>query len=240
MSLLEDELPQRLSWAQEGAELFFAHLDKLDDASFARDTALPGWTIAHLVAHVGYNARALSRLVAWARTGVETPMYTSTEARNEEIERGATLPAAELRALVRETDAQLRAELAELTAEAWLAEVVTAQGRPVPAAEIPWMRTREVWVHAVDLGTGADFDRFPDTLLDALMTDITGMWQRRQQPPAVRIMPTDRDRSWEVPLAGERQIEVTGTAAALTRWGTGRGTRGVTSAEPMPTPGKWL
>ena len=35
------------------------------------------------------------------------------------------------------------------------AEVVTAQGRTVPATEIPWLRAREVYVHVVDLGVHA-------------------------------------------------------------------------------------
>lgn len=238
MSLLDDELPQRLAWAQDGAELFFTHLDKLADGAFARETALAGWTFAHVVGHLGYNARALSRLVRWASTGVETPMYRSSEARDEEIEQGATLSATELRAFAKDADAQLRSDLAGMTTQSWLAKVVTAQGRPVPAAEIPWMRAREVWVHAVDLGTGVEFEQFPPALLDKLLSDITGMWQRREQPPAVRLVPTDRDRTWEVSLPDADQAEITGTAAALVRWGTGRGTAGVN--ESAPVPGRWL
>lgn len=238
--LLDHELPRRLAWVQRGAELFFEHLDTIDDAEFSRETALQGWTYAHLVGHLGYNARALSRLLQWARTGVKTPMYASTEARNQEIESAAELSARELRTLARESDAQLRADLAGLSRDAWLTEVVTAQGRPVPAAEIPWMRTREVWVHAVDLRNGVTFEQFPGALLDELLSDITGMWQRREQPPAVRLLPTDRDRSWEVSLPGREQIELSGTAAALVGWGTGRGRAGVSSSTEVPVPGRWL
>ena len=39
----------------------------------------PGWSRRHVVAHVGYNARALTRLVEWAKTGIETPMYASAD-----------------------------------------------------------------------------------------------------------------------------------------------------------------
>ena len=64
--------------------------------------------------------------------------------------------------------------MASLTDEQWEAEVVTAQGRTVPASETPWMRAREVMVHAVDLGTGIGFDDLPDGFLVALCDDIVG------------------------------------------------------------------
>ncbi|TGZ12556.1 hypothetical protein DV517_66400 [Streptomyces sp. S816] len=44
--------------------------------------------------------------------------------------------------------------LDRLTEEHWRHEAVTAQGRTVPATELPWMRAREVCVHAVDRSTG--------------------------------------------------------------------------------------
>ena len=242
MNSAEHTVPERLTWARQGADLFFTHLDRLDDADFGRETALAGWTFAHLVGHLGYNAVALGRLVQWARTGVETPMYASTGARDAEIEHGATLPADELRVLARQSDETLVRELETMPETAWSTQVVTAQGRPVAATEIPWMRCREVWVHAVDLGTGADFSVFPAPLLDALLTDVTGMWSRRQQSPSVRFVPEDRDGVWEVVLDGAAATEVTGTMAALTRFGTGRGSDGVrtTSGEPLPTLGRWL
>ena len=49
-------------------------------------TALPGWTRKHLVAHLAGNAEALLRLLHWAGTGERTPMYTSPEQRNADIE----------------------------------------------------------------------------------------------------------------------------------------------------------
>ena len=42
----------------------------------------------------------------------------------------------------------------------------------MPASEIPWLRAREVWVHAVDLGRGVEFADLPDDFLRALEEDI--------------------------------------------------------------------
>lgn len=214
-------LAQRLAWVEEGSRLFLDQLAAVPDSAFPEPGTLPGWTTAHLVAHVGYNAKALSRLVHWARTGDETPMYSSTEARNTEIEQGAQLSAGELRALARDTDEQLRTDLAELTA--WDAQVRTAQGRIVPATEIPWMRTREVWIHSVDLGTGFEFDDFPAELIDALLTDVTGLRERRDQGPALVLDASDREHGWRIELPGEEPDVVRGTAAELCRWLAGRG-----------------
>src|SRR5690625_2550856 len=71
-----------LAWARGGTAYFARKLNELTDAELFRPSLLPGWTRAALIAHVGYNARALTRLCEWARTGVETPMYASTAQRN--------------------------------------------------------------------------------------------------------------------------------------------------------------
>jgi maleylpyruvate isomerase len=52
------------------------------------------------------------------------------------------------------------------------ATVRTMQGKQVPATEIPWMRAREVMIHAVDLGAGVTFDDLPPAFLEALCADI--------------------------------------------------------------------
>jgi maleylpyruvate isomerase len=224
----------RLRWAADGGDAFHRALGTLDDAAFAAPGTLPGWTLGHLVAHVAYNAQALRRLAHWARTDERTPMYASPEARNAEIESGAALPPAELRALSRDSDAALRTDLAALPESAWAAEVVTAQGRTVPAAEVPWMRAREGWIHAVDLGASVGFGDVPAPMLDALLTEITA----RRTEPALVLAATDRDRTWAVD--GPQPVRVTGTAAALACWLTGRGASGVTAAGAVPDLGRWL
>ncbi|MFD0888844.1 maleylpyruvate isomerase family mycothiol-dependent enzyme, partial [Streptosporangium algeriense] len=132
----------------------------------------PGWTRRHLVAHLAANADAIGNLIHWARTGEETPMYSSPAERAEGIERGSLLDAGELARWFTESAAALAAAMAALPGEAWRVQVVTAQGRTVPASEIPWMRSREVMVHAVDLATGLTFADLPDGFLRELREDI--------------------------------------------------------------------
>lgn len=160
------------SWMDHSTGLFLAAVGKLSDEQFAEATALPGWSRAHVVAHVHFNAEALLRLLHWARTGERTPMYEGPQQRAAEIEDGAALPPPELRRLLHDSTERLAAALDGLPQAAWNREVVTAQGRTVPAREVVWMRTREVAIHAVDLDTGTRFSDLPDDLNTALVADV--------------------------------------------------------------------
>lgn len=159
-------------WARTGTELLLGAVADLDEAGFAAGSLLPEWTRKHLVAHVAANADALCNLVHWAATGERTPMYASPEERAAGIAKGPTLSAAELRSWLTASARKLAEGLDPLTDEQWRSEVVTAQGRTVPATELPWMRAREVCVHAVDLGTGIGFADLPVGFLAALADEI--------------------------------------------------------------------
>jgi maleylpyruvate isomerase len=161
-----------LEWVEEGTRLFLDGIYRLADANFAAPTGLAGWSRSHVIAHVHYNALALRRLARWAATGEPHPMYASRQQRNDEIESGSRLDPTSLRQLARDSAAGLDEDLADLSDESWVRDVVTAQGRTVPAAEIPWLRAREVAIHAVDLGCGLTFDDLPDDFVEALLVDV--------------------------------------------------------------------
>ena len=160
------------AWVRRGTTLLLDAVEGLDEAGFSAPSLLPGWTRKHLAAHVAANAEALGNLVHWAATGEETPMYASPEERAEGIAKGAAMPAGELRSWVTASARALDERLDRLTDEQWQREVVTAQGRTVPATELPWMRAREVCVHAVDFGTGG-FAALPAGFLTALVDEIS-------------------------------------------------------------------
>jgi maleylpyruvate isomerase len=160
-------------WATDGTTTF---LDLVDDLAttpdaWATPSLLPGWTRAHVVAHVHQNAVALGRLLTWAQTGVETPMYASHEARDRDIEESSRLGPATLRDAAHESAQALARQWNELPESAWDALVRTAQGREIPASQTLWMRTREVWIHAVDLDRGFGFQAVPGDLRAALASD---------------------------------------------------------------------
>jgi maleylpyruvate isomerase len=221
-----------LPWMREGTAHLLAVVDKLSDDEFSAPSALPEWTRAHVVGHVARNAEALSRLAAWARTGVETPMYADREQRAAEIESSAVLPPATLREDLAATAAALDEVLSVLTPAQWQAQVRSALGRAIPAAEVPWMRIREVWLHAVDLG--ATVDDLPAGVVDLLLDDVSTALSGKDGCPALLLAPTDRDRAWT--LGGPESADtVRAPAADLAGWLTGR-----VSAPERPALPRWL
>ncbi|WP_022887275.1 maleylpyruvate isomerase family mycothiol-dependent enzyme [Glaciibacter superstes] len=241
----DPEILAALLLARRGTAYFQRKLAELRDDQFDGPSLLPGWSRRHVIAHVGYNARALTRLTEWAATGVENPMYPSPDARGEEIEYGATLSPAALRNLSAHAAVHLNVEWRDLEPTSWNAEVRTAQGRIVPASETVWMRTREVWLHAVDLDNGGSVTDFPPELIDRLLTDVLGAWNRRQAAESIPnfVLRAD-DRADIRSVTGDTDdgIELLGTAAALTRWATGRGSIGVSTVgcSPVPKSPRWL
>lgn len=233
-------LGERLAWCRRGTAHFARALGGLTDDELLLPSGLVGWTRRHLVAHVAYNAAALCRLMDWARTGVETPMYASPSARNEEIESGATLNPAALRNLYDHTVARLDERWRNATEAVWAAPVRTAQGRDVAAAETVWMRTREVWVHAVDLGTGARFGDIPAVVLDGLLDDIVAKWRGSGDGGEYVLRVTGHDPLTVDPAGSDRaSVAVEGSLAAVTRWAAGRGAVGLGSAV-SGVPPQWL
>jgi maleylpyruvate isomerase len=238
-------LAEALLTARRGTAYFTRKLGELTDEQFTAPSLLPGWSRAHVIAHVGYNARALTRLLEWASTGIETPMYAGPEQRAQEIEDGATLTPAALRHLVTHSAVHLNVEWRDLPADRWTAPVRTAQGRTVPVAETAWLRTREVWLHAIDLNNGATFTDLPPEVIDRLLQDVTHSWRQREQGLNLILNPTDRPTTIPVSPANDQDaITVTGTAADLTRWATGRGRRGLTTTTTtgadIPAAPRWL
>lgn len=203
---------QSLAWAGEGTELCFEAIAGLDEARYGAPSLLYGWTRKHLVAHLAANAEAIGRLVSWASTGAENQMYSSPEQRNADIEAGAKLSGQELTAWFSRSARELAAAMEMLSATAWHAEVVTAQGRTVPATETSWMRSREVMVHAIDLSTGLSFADLPGDFRAALREDIIS---KRGAP--------------NVP-------DVRGNEADVTAYLAGRPSSGVTAPDGSPAP----
>jgi maleylpyruvate isomerase len=227
-------------WMRDGERFVAGTVHRIADADLCAPSLLPGWSRAHVVGHLARNAEALGRLAAWAHTGVETPMYRDRDQRAAEIEAASALPAEVLRRDLDRTAEDLERALDALNDQSWHAEVRSALGRTVPAAEIPWMRVREVWLHAVDLDAGACLADLPTEVIDALLDDVTASLSARDGCPAVLLEPTDRDRCWRLG-PGEGKV-ARSTATELLGWLTGRD-RDVQVTTPhggLPAVPRWL
>lgn len=142
--------------------------DQIDDAtqrllSTARVTAesdlrapslLPGWTRAHVLAHLARSADAMRNLLIGARSGVDRPAYASAEARATEIEQGAQQKAADLAADVAGSAMAFRTVARQLPDEAWQYQVQVLGSARFPAGQLLIRRLVEVELHHSDLGLG--------------------------------------------------------------------------------------
>lgn len=231
-------LPVTLAWMREGTARCRALAAELTDRQVGEACGLPGWTRGHLLTHLARNADALVNLLTWARTGVPTPAYASPAQRAADIEAGAGRGAAQLREDLAASGERLAAAIAAMRPDDWDARVESGQGRELPARQVPWLRTREVWVHAVDLATGTTVADLPGDLVDAMLDDVTTAFAARGDCPPLRLAPADRDRIWQVTGPGD-DLAISGDAADLVGWLIGRtGPERLTG--PVPQLPAWL
>lgn len=234
----QEDMAVTLPWMDEGTDLFLSAVAGLTDAELDDSSALPGWTRRHVVAHVARNAEALDRLLEWAQTGVETPMYGSPAQRGDDIERSQGFPAEQLRHEAAGTAAALRAHVDRLTPGEWGAPVRSAKGRAIAAREVPWMRSREVWLHTLDLGCGTAADALPPAFCEVLIADVLGSFGAGA--PALELVASASGTRWRCGDGAAAQ-QVTGTAADLAAWLTGRATgTALRSAALLPALPAWL
>ncbi len=225
---------QTLAWWEAGEAFLASAAERLTDADLEQPSLLAGWSRRTVLAHVAANADALVNLLTWAGTGAETPMYACAQAREQGIAANAALPAAELRAAMRGATSRFAAAVDAMTAQAWNVLVRTAQGRTVPASDVPWMRCREVWVHAVDLDAGAGFDDMADDVLTSVIDDVVATWGRRDQHPDVQLR--SGGRTW---ADGSTPVEA--DLSVLTAYVTGRRRSDTpTSGGSLPSLPAWL
>ena len=233
-------LADSLGWAEHGTKLVHEGLAGLDEAGLSGASALPGWSRRHVAAHLAANADAVGNLVRWAATGERTPMYSSPEQRTADIETGSTRTGDELRTWFDASAARLSAAMGALAPEQWATEIVTAQGRTVPATETPWMRAREVMVHAVDLGAGTTFADLPSDFLEALADDIVAKRSSAAASAAIVLRPTDARPQWHVAGPGE-PVTVAAPLTELVAYLAGRdATVATATGAPAPTLPAWL
>ena len=115
---------------------------------------LPGWTRAHVLAHLARGADAMRNLLVGVRSGQDRPAYVSAEARQADIEHGAGMRADELMADLADSAMALRTIARQLPDEGWQVPVRILDSAPFPADQLLTRRLVEVELHHCDLGAG--------------------------------------------------------------------------------------
>ncbi len=150
-------------------------------------------------------------------------MYDSDEQRDSDIDDLAGAEPSEIRDRLLGGTTVLNDAFVAVPEDGWAGRVErTPGGRSMRTASLPSMRVREVEIHHVDLGpatppaTGRRRSR-------ALLVDA--MTKRLDPPSGLEVRPLDADRTWVLgPASGDTGAVITGPAADLGWWLTGRPT----------------
>jgi maleylpyruvate isomerase len=122
---------------------------------------LPGWSRAHVLAHLARDADAMRNLLVGARVGQDRPAYASPEARNAGIGTSAAAEAAELVDDLVSSAMALRTVARQLPDAAWRYQVQVLDSPRFPASQLLLRRLAEVELHHCDLGIGYGHHHWP-------------------------------------------------------------------------------
>ncbi len=180
--------------------------------------ALPGWTRANVIAHVGCAADAYLWLLAVARTGVEPGPRPSADALARAVEDGAARPAAELVAGLRARLGRLLEDAESMPEDRWDTLVTALAGWRHPAWYTLHRCWRELETHHLDLDLGYRTSDWPARYVSWALDDTLAALAAREFPVG-RVEAVDLGRSWTVSATGP---DLTGEGHALLGWLSGR------------------
>jgi len=221
------ELATALTGVRASTADLLAWLDGLEWT--AADVAVPslcaGWTRGHVLTHVARNADGIADTLTGALRGEIVERYPGGwDARNAAIDAGSGRSFAELAADVRDSARRLEDVFAAVdAADGWSLE--TEHGHP--ARDWPFARWKEVEIHRLDLAAGHGPDRWPPTMVAALVErEAARLHGRATSPLEVTIVAEGSlvadlaDRRWRV--GDGPPVEVRGPDWAVLAWLVGR------------------
>ncbi len=229
--------PGDLTGLDLSSQAFTRTVDTLTPGDLAAPSLLPGWTRAHVVAHVALNGLSLAGVINGLVHDTPVAMYESDEQRDGDIEALAAAEPSELRERHLTATTEFADAVALMDENHWSGRIDRLPGGPAwPMVTVVPTRRRELEIHHVDLGASYTRADWPEDFLVELL-DVVTVDQASSGPFRVRAI--DLGRDW--PVGGEGGPTVTGTAADLGWWLTGRGQGEGLSCEPdgLPTLGPW-
>jgi len=193
-------------------------VDGMAEAEYADPSLLPDWTRGHVVAHLALNAEGLAAALAGLVEGRSVPMYASQEARDADIAELGTAEPEALRSRLLGGVTDFTDAVAAVPDEAWDTDIERTPGRiSFKARAVPQMRHREVEIHHADLGLSYTRADWPAAFAVRLIESVA----KRDLSQPMTVHAADLDRTWHI--QGQGGPTVTGSAADLAWWLTGRG-----------------
>lgn len=161
-----------------------------------------------VITHLARNAESQTRMIVGAGRGEELDQYPGgIGERNAGVEEGRGRPLAEAVADLAAATRLLEESWAETD---WLGFGRRGRSQRTPISELPFLRTREVELHHVDLDIGTTFDDLDPTYIRLDVARLTMLWTARQPmgmtslPPAVLALSPGQRLAW---LSGRRDLD---------------------------------
>jgi maleylpyruvate isomerase len=214
MATITDEL-------QDATQRLVRTVDSLSDEDYAEPSGLPGWSRGHVVAHLALNAEGLAGALNGVVQGEAVPMYASQESRDADIEELAATEPALLRERLLRATTLLADALGAVPDDRWSTRIERTPGGPTFSAyAVAGMRLREVEIHHADLGVGFTRADWPASFRARL---LDSMAKRDDWTEPFTAAPVDLDGTWQCGAVTDASPTVSGAAADLGWWLTGRG-----------------
>jgi maleylpyruvate isomerase len=237
MDSARGEDPGDLSGLEASAISLNRTVDALTTEELAGPSLLPGWSRAHVVAHLALNGQAMAGVADGVGRGTTPAMYESDEQRSTDIDELAEADPADLRDRLFAATTLFTDAVELVPEDRWVGAFTRIPGGPTwPAATLVATRRRELEIHHADLGAAYTHHDWPDDFVAELL-DVVSVDQASSGPFLVRA--TDLGREWSV--GGEDGPVVSGRGADLGWWLTGRGPGDGISCESgeLPHLGPW-
>ncbi len=195
-------LTEQIAGVATSHALFELSVADLDEEAVRRPSRLPGWTLAHVLAHVAKNADSVVRRYDAALRNGLAPQYPGGGAgRAAEIEECAAARVAELLADLRRADAEVDQRFADAPAELWERKVLAGE-RTIPVSRLVLSRWREVEIHHVDLDLGYEPTHWPEPMVRIWLPRLMDSLQDRADPRELAAWITRRGPAPELPSWG--------------------------------------
>jgi maleylpyruvate isomerase len=180
----------------------------LPEPDLRAPSLLPGWTRAHVLAHLARNADAMRGLLIGARAQQQRSAYASAQIRDDDIEISAAQASRELMTDLADSAMALRTMITQLPDEAWSFSVQMLDSEPFPAAGLLTRRLVEVELHHCDLGIGYDAAKWPASFAQAdLPEPFRSQRQERLSYPPQHYQPPPA-RSAAAPGPGQQRAMI--------------------------------
>jgi maleylpyruvate isomerase len=167
---------------------------------------LPGWTRAHLLAHLAANSDSHLRRSLAAVDGLEVDQYSGGAAgREQEIETRATRDGERLIEEVMLSGGTLVDCWQGLDTAVWSAKTKQLNGPDLTLRDLPRRRWQEIEVHLVDLDIGETYRDWPDEFVALFLPRLRTSVERRLSPGSKRPSAELDDRTELAWLYGRTQ-----------------------------------